>query len=39
LEASWPAHSVKPGRLLQLEELEDELERLKLQIQQEHNHE
>jgi len=29
LKNRWPAHSVKPAMLMQLEELEAELERLK----------
>ena len=36
LKARWPAHSAQPWMLQQLEELEDELEKLK---QQEHHHE
>jgi uncharacterized small protein (DUF1192 family) len=29
LKSQMPAHSVKPGMLMRLEEIEDELERLK----------
>jgi len=35
LQARWPAHSVKPALLAQLEELEDERERLQRILQEE----
>lgn len=33
LQARWPAHSVKPALLVELEELEDERTRLRLLLQ------
>jgi len=33
LQARWPAHSVKPALLAELEELEDERERLQRVLQ------
>ncbi len=35
LKARWPAHSVKPAMLQQLEELEDALERELLKAEEE----
>jgi len=37
LKARWPAHSLKPAMLQQLEELEEELERLQAAREQEKN--
>jgi uncharacterized small protein (DUF1192 family) len=34
LMQQWPAHSVSPALLQHLEDLEDELERLKAQLEQ-----
>jgi chromosome segregation ATPase len=34
LQARWPAHSVKPAMLMQLEELEAELERLRKELKE-----
>ncbi len=35
LKARWPAHSVKPAMLQQLEELEDALEQARLKAEEE----
>ncbi len=34
LKKRWPAHSVKPAMLMQLEELEAELERLRKELKE-----
>ncbi|MGD2155322.1 MAG: DUF5320 domain-containing protein [Anaerolineales bacterium] len=34
LKQQWPAHSVSPALLQQLEDLEEQLERLKAQLKQ-----
>jgi uncharacterized small protein (DUF1192 family) len=39
LKAHWPAHSVQPWLVQQLEDLEEELERLRSKKEQENNHE